>query len=87
MSNYIGRQAVVIGAGMGGLSAARALADYFEQVLVLENDALPASAAPRPGTPQCKHVHGLLVGASKRLKACSQASDNLSTRREPCPCG
>ncbi len=37
----IGKQAVVIGAGMGGLAAAGALADYFEQVMVLERDSLP----------------------------------------------
>jgi 2-polyprenyl-6-methoxyphenol hydroxylase-like FAD-dependent oxidoreductase len=68
MSNPIGRQAVVVGAGMGGLSAARALADYFEQVVVIENDALPADAAPRPGTPQCRHVHGLLMGGLQALE-------------------
>jgi 2-polyprenyl-6-methoxyphenol hydroxylase-like FAD-dependent oxidoreductase len=67
MSKYVGRQAVVIGAGMGGLSAARALAEHFEQVVVIENDALPAEAAPRPGTPQCKHVHGLLMGGLRAL--------------------
>jgi 2-polyprenyl-6-methoxyphenol hydroxylase-like FAD-dependent oxidoreductase len=69
MSNHVGRQAVVIGAGMGGLSAARALSDYFEQVLVIENDALPADAVPRPGTPQCKHVHGLLMGGQQALES------------------
>jgi len=69
MSNYIGRQAVVVGAGMGGLSAARALADHFEQVLVIENDALPVNVAPRTGTPQCKHVHGLLMGGLQALES------------------
>ena len=69
MCNHVGRQAVVIGAGMGGLCAARALADYFEQVLIIENDPLPADAAPRPGTPQCKHVHGLLMGGQQALES------------------
>ena len=69
MSDYIGRQAVVVGAGMGGLSAARALADHFERVLVIENDALPVEVAPRPGTPQCKHVHGLLMGGLQALES------------------
>jgi len=69
MPNHVGRQAVVIGAGMGGLSATRALADCFEQVLIIENDALPADAAPRPGTPQCKHVHGLLMGGQQALES------------------
>jgi 2-polyprenyl-6-methoxyphenol hydroxylase-like FAD-dependent oxidoreductase len=69
MSKHLGRQAIVVGAGMGGLSAARALADHFEQVLVIENDALPAEAGPRPGTPQCKHVHGLLMGGLQALES------------------
>jgi 2-polyprenyl-6-methoxyphenol hydroxylase-like FAD-dependent oxidoreductase len=69
MSSLIGRQAVVVGAGIGGLSAARALADHFEQVLIIENDALPEDVAPRPGTPQCKHVHGLLMGGLQALES------------------
>ena len=39
-STLIGKQAVVIGAGMGGLTAAGALADHFDQVIVLERDTL-----------------------------------------------
>ncbi len=46
-SSLIGRQAIVIGAGMAGLPAARALADYFEQVVVLERDPLPPGASHR----------------------------------------
>jgi 2-polyprenyl-6-methoxyphenol hydroxylase-like FAD-dependent oxidoreductase len=65
MSETIGRRAVVVGAGMAGLPAARALADYFEQVVVLERDALPPNAAQRAGTPQ--HTHGLLRGGQQAL--------------------
>jgi heterodisulfide reductase subunit A-like polyferredoxin len=36
----IGKQAIVIGAGIAGLTAAGALADYFTQVTVLERDTL-----------------------------------------------
>ncbi|MGH7304724.1 MAG: NAD(P)-binding protein [Candidatus Rokuibacteriota bacterium] len=50
--SVIGQQAVVIGAGMGGLTAARALADHFERVLVLERDVLPADPLDRHGVPQ-----------------------------------
>jgi len=63
----IGRQAVVIGAGMAGLAAAGALADYFERVIVLERDRLPNEAVPRPGTPQSRHLHGLLPGGQRAL--------------------
>ena len=44
-STLIGKQAVVIGAGMGGLTAAAALADHFDQVVVLERDTLPSEPA------------------------------------------
>ena len=52
---------------MGGLTMARALADHFERVLVLERDALPAHAADRVGVPQGKHVHALLAGGQRAL--------------------
>jgi 2-polyprenyl-6-methoxyphenol hydroxylase-like FAD-dependent oxidoreductase len=55
-SSLIGRQAVVVGAGMAGLPAARALADYFERVVVLERDTLPLDAAQRTGTPQARRT-------------------------------
>jgi 2-polyprenyl-6-methoxyphenol hydroxylase-like FAD-dependent oxidoreductase len=67
MSTPIGKQAVVVGAGMGGLTAAVALADHFEHVIVLERDALPREAAHRAGTPQARHVHALLAGGQRVL--------------------
>jgi 2-polyprenyl-6-methoxyphenol hydroxylase-like FAD-dependent oxidoreductase len=63
----IGRQAVVVGAGIAGLAAARVLADYFEHVTVLERDTLPGDACHRSGIPQSKHVHGLLSGGQRAL--------------------
>lgn len=62
------QRAVVIGAGMGGLTVARALAGHFEQVIVLERDALPPGPIPRPGVPQGKHVHALLAGGLHALE-------------------
>ena len=67
MSTPIGRQVVVVGAGIGGLTAAAALADHFERVVVLERDALAREAAHRAGTPQAKHVHALLAGGQHAL--------------------
>jgi 2-polyprenyl-6-methoxyphenol hydroxylase-like FAD-dependent oxidoreductase len=63
----LGQRAVVIGAGMGGLSAAGALAKYFERVEILERDRLTGSAASRSGTPQDRHPHGLLAGGLRAL--------------------
>jgi 2-polyprenyl-6-methoxyphenol hydroxylase-like FAD-dependent oxidoreductase len=68
MAAQLGRHAVVIGAGMGGLAAAGALAPYFEQVTVIERDHLPAEADHRSGTPQCRHVHALLAGGHQALE-------------------
>lgn len=54
------RHAVVIGASMAGLVAARVLADTYERVTVLDRDGLPATAEPRRGVPQGRHPHALL---------------------------
>jgi 2-polyprenyl-6-methoxyphenol hydroxylase-like FAD-dependent oxidoreductase len=67
MTTFLGRRAVVIGAGIGGLAMAGALAKSFEQVDVLERDRLTAFPAPRSGTPQDRHPHGLLAGGLKAL--------------------
>ncbi|MGY3614783.1 FAD-dependent oxidoreductase [Bradyrhizobium sp. USDA 10063] len=67
MNNLVGRRAVVIGSGIAGLSAAAVLADHFEQVDILERDKIAASVQSRPGTPQDRHPHGLLVGGLKAL--------------------
>jgi 2-polyprenyl-6-methoxyphenol hydroxylase-like FAD-dependent oxidoreductase len=61
----IGREAIVIGSGMGGLVAARVLSDYFDRVMVLERDALGDTGAPRSGVPQGKHLHVLLAGGQR----------------------
>ena len=52
---------VVAGASIAGLLAARVLADYFEQVTLVERDQIARSPAPRKGVPQGPHAHGLLV--------------------------
>jgi 2-polyprenyl-6-methoxyphenol hydroxylase-like FAD-dependent oxidoreductase len=57
----IGQHAIVIGASMGGLLAARALADFYAVVTVLERDTFPQSDIPRKGVPQGRHAHGLLA--------------------------
>jgi 2-polyprenyl-6-methoxyphenol hydroxylase-like FAD-dependent oxidoreductase len=54
------QQAIVIGASMGGLLAARVLADYYQQVTVLEGDIFPLPGKNRKGVPQDRHAHALL---------------------------
>jgi hypothetical protein len=55
-------QAVVIGASIAGLLAARALSEAFDRTVVVERDLLPDDASDRRGVPQGKHLHGLLAG-------------------------
>ena len=67
-SYCLGERAVVVGGGVGGLSAARALSDRFRQVVILDRDELPDGATPRSGVPQGKHPHGLLGGGLNALE-------------------
>lgn len=65
----IGNHAIVIGASMGGLLAARALANHFQSVTVLERDAFPTADVARKGVPQGRHAHGLLARGREVIEA------------------
>lgn len=52
--------AVVLGAGMAGLLAARVLAEFYDSVTVVERDRLPDHPAHRKGVPQGRHLHQFL---------------------------
>jgi 2-polyprenyl-6-methoxyphenol hydroxylase-like FAD-dependent oxidoreductase len=64
----LGGTAVVVGAGIAGLAAARTLADRFDRVVVLDRDRLPAQAVPRRGVPQGEHGHVLLIAGQRALE-------------------
>ncbi|WP_447600639.1 FAD-dependent oxidoreductase [Nitrospira sp. Nam80] len=53
--------AIVLGASISGLLAARALSGHFTRVIVVDRDRLPDGAEARPGVPQSAHAHGLLA--------------------------
>jgi 2-polyprenyl-6-methoxyphenol hydroxylase-like FAD-dependent oxidoreductase len=55
-----GRHAVVAGAGIGGLLAARVLSETYGRVSLIDRDTLSAAGGPRRGVPQSRHAHGLL---------------------------
>jgi 2-polyprenyl-6-methoxyphenol hydroxylase-like FAD-dependent oxidoreductase len=61
--------AVVIGASMAGLTAARVLSDRFASVTVLDRDALPVGPADRRGVPQGAQPHVLLVSGLRELES------------------
>lgn len=64
----VGQQAVVIGASMGGLLAARVLANHFEQVTLLERDSFPAMGENRKSVPQGRHAHAILAQGLQTLE-------------------
>ncbi len=63
----IGDHAVVLGASMGGLLAARVLADAYQRVTVVERDLLPETAEHRRGVPQGRHAHLLVPRGAQIL--------------------
>ena len=63
----IGDHAVVLGASLAGLLAARVLADAYGQVTVVERDPLPDRAEHRKGVPQGRHAHVLLARGAQIL--------------------
>jgi 2-polyprenyl-6-methoxyphenol hydroxylase-like FAD-dependent oxidoreductase len=63
----LGEHAVVLGAGMGGLLAARVLSEFYGSVTLVERDVLPDGPAPRRGVAQGRHVHAFLSSGSRAL--------------------
>lgn len=53
--------AVVIGASIAGLSAAKVLSDWYSRVSVYERDELPDMPAHRATIPQDRHLHLLMA--------------------------
>ena len=79
--------AVVVGGGIAGLLAARVLVSHFEQVTLIERDALTDSVQARKGAPQGRMLHamlprgqgiveGLFPGYGHDLKAAGAVSAN-----------
>lgn len=60
----------VLGAGIGGLFAARVLSDHAERVVIVDPEAKKAdiSGAPRRGVPQGTQVHTLMPGGLRQLE-------------------
>jgi 2-polyprenyl-6-methoxyphenol hydroxylase-like FAD-dependent oxidoreductase len=63
----VGNHAVVLGASMAGLLAARSLTDFFDTVTVVERDPLSGTGA-RHGVPQGRHLHALLTRGAQAIE-------------------
>jgi 2-polyprenyl-6-methoxyphenol hydroxylase-like FAD-dependent oxidoreductase len=66
--NRLGARAVIVGAGIGGLAAAAAVAPFFDEVTILEKDELPDAARTRKAVAQGQHLHILLKGGELFLE-------------------
>lgn len=60
MKPTLGR-AIIIGGSIGGTLAAAAIAEHFDEVVLLDRDELPTEASFRKGVPQGAHFHALLA--------------------------
>ncbi|MGY1665697.1 FAD-dependent oxidoreductase [Geodermatophilus sp. SYSU D00696] len=60
--------AVVVGAGMGGLLAARVLSETHDSVTVVDRDPVTDEPTARRGVPQGRHAHGLLARGRELLE-------------------
>jgi len=76
MSNQTGSgRAVVLGASITGLFAARALSDFFKSVVVLDADMFGAGTTPRKAVPQGNHIHAILPPAYQALQRTDAGGD------------
>jgi 2-polyprenyl-6-methoxyphenol hydroxylase-like FAD-dependent oxidoreductase len=68
MTRQIGDRAVVLGASMAGLLAARALTDAYREVTVVDRDQLPQTGSHGRGVPHGRHLHALLARGQQVLE-------------------
>ncbi len=64
-----GGRAIVIGASIAGLCAARVLSDFYDRVTVFERDELPGTPVNRTAVPQGRHVHLLMARGAVEFDA------------------
>lgn len=59
--------AVIVGASIAGLCAARVLSDFYERVTVFDRDDLPSTPANRTAVPQGRHLHLLTARGAQEF--------------------
>lgn len=58
----------MVGASVSGLLIGRVLADYFDEVLLIDKESLDRGVEPRKAVPQGNHIHGILTPMVTALK-------------------
>ena len=76
-----GEHAVVIGASIAGMCAARVLSDFYDRVTVYERDELPDGPANRSAVPQGRHVHLLMARGAAGVRRALPRSARRHGRR------
>lgn len=61
-------RAIVVGGSIAGLCAARVLRDAFDEVVILERDAVPDEPRTRDGAPQTAQPHAMLEAGRVTLE-------------------
>jgi len=61
-------RAVILGASVTGLLAGKVLADFFDEVILLDKERLDQGSAPRKAVPKGNHVHAALPPFYSALK-------------------
>lgn len=61
-------KALVVGGSYAGLVTARVLADFFDEVVLLERDPVDADTGSHPGAPQGHHAHAMLAKGGEVLE-------------------
>jgi flavin-dependent dehydrogenase len=76
----IGDHAVVLGASLAGLLAARVLADAYGQVTIVERDPLPDRAEHRKGVPRVGMPMSCSPEGHRSSTSCSRGCWTTSPR-------
>lgn len=76
------RHAVVVGASVAGLLAARVLARHFDEVTIVERDTCDEGIAARKGVPQGDHIHllwsdGMVLDNGRDMRWCHHGAWKL----------
>ena len=69
MAGKLGQHAVVVGASVAGLIAARVLAEHFDEVTAIEQDELSGQPVIHKSVPQGHHLHAMLAGGIKVMSS------------------
>ena len=62
------KRALILGASIGGLCAAEALSEHFDEVVLLDRDHLPSTPEPRRGVPQGNQPHAIQMRGRAELE-------------------